>query len=339
MPWGSSVGSQVRLSCRTGFLGTIDLVLISVSMLLLVVALAGLIARSTNSRRQPVIVAGAFAPWLMAAAAPAAVLAAVAQEWVAVLVSVVVLGVAAGTQWPLYRERWRRRPPATGPAVRVMQANILVGQADPDSIAATVDRLGIEILTICEVTPQGLDRIMASRLPELLPYHYCSTGEVGDGTGIWSRYPLSETCRHDGFVTELLSAAVDLPDGGSVLVFAVHPVPPWPRDPADWLRELELLRQLLAKVPADAGPVVVAGDFNATTDHRPYRALLDGPYRDAAVSTGSGFLPTYAADRWYPPVIAIDHILLRDAEPNEVHTVALPGSDHRGIWAAITLHR
>ncbi|WP_245718055.1 endonuclease/exonuclease/phosphatase family protein [Nocardia miyunensis] len=311
--------------------------LISVSILLLVVALGGLVARSVNSRRQPVIVAAALAPWLMAAALPAAVLAAVAGAWIPCTAAVVVLGAAVATQWPLYRARWRRRPPATGPGLRVMQANILVGGADPEALAASVDRLGIEILTVCEVTPEGLERIMASRLPQLLPYHYCSTGEVGDGTGIWSRYPLSDTRRHDGFVTELLSASVDLPDGGSVLVYAVHPVPPWPRDPADWLREMELLRQMLAKVPADAGPVVVAGDFNATADHRPYRALLEADYRDVAISTGSGILPTYAADRWYPPVIAIDHILLRDADPHEVHTVSLPGSDHRGIWAAITL--
>lgn len=311
--------------------------LISVSILLLVVAIGGLIARSVNSRRQLVIVAAAFAPWLMAAAVPAAVLAALARNAITVLASVVVLAVAAATQWPLYRARWRRRPASNGVGLRVMQANILVGQADPDAIAAEVDRLGIEVLTICEVTPQGLERILDSRLPHLLPYHYCSTGEVGDGTGIWSRHPLSDTRRHDGFVTELLSATVELPEGGSVLVYAVHPVPPWPRDPADWLRELELLRQMLAKVPAEAGPVVVAGDFNATADHRPYRNLLGGDFRDAAMAAGAGILPTYAADRWYPPVIAIDHILLRDADPDRVHTVALPGSDHRGIWAAITL--
>ncbi|MQY23598.1 hypothetical protein NRB20_67290 [Nocardia sp. RB20] len=306
-------------------------------MVLLAVAIAGLLARSVNSRRQPVIVVASFAPWLMAAAAPAAILAAVDRAWIVCVASVVVLGVAVATQWPLYRARWRRGPVASGMALRVMQANILVGGADPEAIASSVERLGIDILTVCEVTPQGLDRIMASRLPRLLPYHYCSTGEVGDGTGIWSRHPLSDTRRHDGFVTELLSATVDLPGGESVQVFAVHPVPPWPRHPADWLRELELLRQLLAKVPADAGPVIVAGDFNATADHRPYRALLEGDYRDVAISTGSGILPTYAADRWYPPVIAIDHILLRDADPTEVHTVSLPGSDHRGIWAAITL--
>ncbi|MET9485449.1 endonuclease/exonuclease/phosphatase family protein [Nocardia sp. NPDC006630] len=326
--------------------------MLAASTALLLMASTGLVARTVNSRRQPVIVAAALAPWLMAAALPAAVLAAVAQQWVAVAASAVLLGAAVVTQWPLYRARYRavRRPrhrvrqsaeprlrPAGGRPLRVMQANILIGGADSLALAATVDRLHIDVLTVCELTPPGLERMMASRLPQLLPYHYCSTGEYGDGTGIWSRYPLSDTRRHDAFVTELLSARVELPDDPAPLVFAVHPVPPWPRKPAEWLRELELLRQLLAKIPDGAGPVIVAGDFNATMDHRPYRVLLDGSYRDAAVAVGAGILPTYAADRWYPAVIAIDHILVRDALAHEVHTVELPGSDHRGIWAALTV--
>lgn len=329
--------------------------MLAASTALLLMASTGLVARTVNSQRQPMIVAAALAPWLLAASLPAAVLAAAAQQWVAVAASAVLLATAIATQWPLYRAgmpwaRATRRPrhrarqpaeprlrPAGGRPLRVMQANILVGGADPHALAAAVDRLHIDVLTVCELTPQGLVRLLASRLPELLPYHYCSTGERGDGTGIWSRYPLSDTRRHDGFVTELLSARVELPDDPAPLVFAVHPVPPWPREPGDWLRELELLRQLLAKIPDGTGPVLVAGDFNATMDHRPYRALLDGAYRDAAVSAGAGILPTYAADRWYPAAIAIDHILLRDALAHQVHTVALPGSDHRGIWAAITV--
>lgn len=329
---------------------------------LLLVAATGLVARTVDSRRQPVIVAAALAPWLMAATLPALALAAAARQWIAVAASAALLGAAVATQWPLYRARLpffrshrplhgARRVPdraplrpygtrqlaTSGRTLRLMQANILIGGADPDTLAASVDRLRIDVLTVCELTPQGLDNLMASRLPELLPYHYCSTADRGKGTGIWSRYPLSDTQRHDGFVTELLSARIELPDDPAPLVFAVHPMPPWPHPPGDWLRELELLRQLLAKIPDDAGPVLVAGDFNATMDHRPYRALLDGPYRDAAMAVGAGIQATYAADRWYPAAIAIDHILVRDAIAREVHTVDLPGSDHRGIWAAITV--
>ncbi|MBO0855905.1 MAG: endonuclease/exonuclease/phosphatase family protein, partial [Nocardia sp.] len=260
--------------------------LITGSIVLLAVAVAGLIVRSVNSRRQSLIVAAAAAPVLTAAAVPALVLAALARAMVPAAVGVVVLGAVAAAQWPLYRERWRRRPVPDGRRMRIMQANIFVGAADPEALADQVRRLEIDVLTVCEVTPQGLQAILRSPLPRLLPYHYCSTGQVGDGTGIWSRHPLSDTSRHDGFVTELLSATIDLPDGTAPRVFAVHPVPPWPREPGDWLREMELLRQMLRKIPASDGTILVAGDFNATADHRPYRALLDGCYQDAAIAAG-----------------------------------------------------
>ena len=81
--------------------------LISVWMLLVVVAVAGLLARSVNSRRQCVIVAAALAPWLMAVAVPAVVLAVVVRSWAACGASLVVLG------YTLYRNVW---PYPTGTA-------------------------------------------------------------------------------------------------------------------------------------------------------------------------------------------------------------------------------
>lgn len=135
----------------------------------------------------------------------------------------------------------------------------------------------------------------------------------------------------------MLSARVAVPGGISPLVFAVHPVPPWPRHPQAWVRELAAIRQMLAKIPDDDGPVVVAGDFNATFDHKRYRDLLSGPYRDAAMEVGAGHLASYHADWRLPPVIAIDHILVRDAAVTEVGLVDLPGSDHRGIRASLML--
>lgn len=308
-----------------------------IAVALVAVGAVGVCVHLVDSRRQPVLVAGALAPYLMAVAAPGALAFGLSGQWIGTAAGVLVLAAAAATQWPLYRARMRPRRVRAGRDLVLMQANILVGGADPRALVAQVDRLGVDVLTVCELTPEGLDRLLEAGLSQRLRHSYHCTGDEGEGTGIWSRHPLSETTRHDGYVCEHLSARVELPDGPSPLLFAVHPVPPWPRPQRDWLRELESLRQLLAKVPADAGPVLVAGDFNATFDHKRYRRLLSEGYRDAAVSVGAGALATYAADRWYPPIIAIDHILVRDAEVREVHTVELPGSDHRGIWARVTI--
>ena len=64
------------------------------------------------------------------------------------------------------------------------------------------------------------------------------------------------------------------------------------------------------------GPLVVAGDFNATFDHRQFRDLLGGGVTDVARATGAGPLRTSPADRAFGP---------------------LDGSDHRGIVAGIAV--
>ena len=60
----------------------------------------------------------------------------------------------------------------------------------------------------------------------------------------------------------------------------------------------------MADLPA---PLVVAGDFNATQDHRQFRDLLNSNgYHDAADDAGAGALPTFPADRSVGPIARID---------------------------------
>ncbi|OZF31593.1 hypothetical protein CH296_15635 [Rhodococcus sp. 14-2496-1d] len=301
----------------------------SVALLLLLAAVVGIAAHLVDARGQAMLVFGALAHVLMLAVVPGTVLAAVAFGWWGLAAGAVVSVGAAATQIPLYRHRSRT---AAESELTVLHANIWLGQADPDALVALVERHRPDVLTLVELTPEA-DARLRPVLSGSLPYAHVSAAPGGEGTGIYSRFPLVDEQRHDGFVTELLSARVEMP--GRPLVFAVHPVPPWPREPSEWVRELGLLRQLLAKIPVDDGPVVVAGDFNATQDHRRYRDLQDGRFVDAAVATGAGMLRTYPAHTWYPPVIAIDHVLVADLAVGSVEGVTIPGSDHRGILARL----
>ncbi|GHP19397.1 hypothetical protein RN2511_041330 [Rhodococcus sp. NKCM2511] len=302
----------------------------SVAVLLLVVAVIGVVAHLVDGRAQPMAVAAALAHVLMLAAVPGTVLAGVAFGGWGLTAGSAVSAAAVATQFRLGYRRVARRPSESD--LTVLHANIWLGQADPDALIALVEHHRPDVLTLVELTPEA-DASLRPRLSELLPHAHVSAGPGGNGTGIYSRFPLADEQRHDGFVTELLSARVQMP--GRPLVFAVHPVPPWPREPSEWVRELGLLRQLLAKIPADDGPVVVAGDFNATQDHRRYRDLQDGRFVDAAVATGAGMLRTYPAHTWHPPVIAIDHVLVADMGVRSVEAVTVPGSDHRGILARL----
>jgi endonuclease/exonuclease/phosphatase (EEP) superfamily protein YafD len=127
-------------------------------------------------------------------------------------------------------------------------------------------------------------------------------------------------------------ARVSVPLGDErVLVEAVHPLPPVTSS------KVRSWRATLRALPsAGTGPLrLLAGDFNATLDHRELRRLLDRGYVDAADETGDGLRPTWPVLRRRPP-ITIDHVLADErleVVRYEVHDV--PGSDHRAVVAEV----
>lgn len=117
---------------------------------------------------------------------------------------------------------------------------------------------------------------------------------------------------------------------------AVHLLPPYPYPSGEWLAEIDRLRGVLAGLPT-GDRVVVAGDFNATDDHVQFRRLLSGGYVDAADQSGAGYLATYPADRWFGPVVAIDHVLTRGGTATSLDSLGIAGSDHRGLLSHVVL--
>jgi endonuclease/exonuclease/phosphatase (EEP) superfamily protein YafD len=85
--------------------------------------------------------------------------------------------------------------------------------------------------------------------------------------------------------------------------------------------------------------VIVAGDFNATVDMKPFRRLLHNGFRDAAEQSGAGLVATYPADSAIPPLIGIDHILTFNSTARDARSVRIPGSDHLGVMAYVDVLR
>ena len=78
-------------------------------------------------------------------------------------------------------------------------------------------------------------------------------------------------------------------------------------------------------------PVIVAGDFNSTVDMRPFRELLRNGYADSAEHGRGRKDPDVPSDvSLVPPLIGIDHVLIRNGRANSAKVVDLPGSDHLG---------
>ncbi len=220
-----------------------------------------------------------------------------------------------------------------------MSANIYEGMADADHLVRAA-RAQADVVAIQELTPRAVDRLSAAGLDATFPYRYLDARGASTGVGLWSRYPIQAPRRIDDYAMAFISAQVRVSGLSTNPTVVVAHIPgPWPYPIDDWRRDLDRLPTTLREIAerADRGAVIVAADVNSTTDMRPFRALLRDGYRDAAEQSGAGIKPTFPADTRLPPLVAIDHILTRNCTATSLHTLTLPGSDHRGLAVTVTI--
>ncbi|MFJ2837257.1 MULTISPECIES: endonuclease/exonuclease/phosphatase family protein [Nocardia] len=297
----------------------------------LIAATAGIVLHLGSWRQQSLVLLASGAMWLMLGAVIGVVLVLLARGWRSAIAGGVVL---AGAAWLVVPAYIPAAGAAEGPQLRVLQSNLLFGQADPAAVVAAVRDNDVDVLTADELTVDSITRLRAAGLEDRLPYFYLEPAQSGGGgTGIYSRYPLRQTVKYDGFIMSNISATMEHPQRGPISVYAFHPIPP-NIDFAAWTAELRRVDEILATAPT---PAIVGADFNATQNHAAYRALLDGPFAAAAEQTGDGVLLTFPADRRWGPVIGIDHILVAGGVAEQVRTLTIPGSDHRAVLATVRM--
>lgn len=304
----------------------------------------------------------------LAALAPVAVLPAIAALFVAVatawwLTGLLALPAVLLVAWQLPRPRppGNRAAAGSGPPVelltfRVFTVNVRGGWGDPGEVLRTVRRHGVDVLAVQELTPAMLSRLVEVGLGEVLPSAHLDPRAGSAGTGLWARWPLDPLPPLPGLAAVAPRARVDLGGGRSVTVAVVHAQAPTKGRAMHWQRELALLGLGLAGAP---GPQVVAGDFNASRDHQPFRDLLALGFLDCADAAQRrpwpGFTwPTTLGARVYRdqprfrdwlrarrtlPVMRLDHVLVSrtGSAVREVRTIRIPGTDHRGVLAVIDL--
>jgi endonuclease/exonuclease/phosphatase (EEP) superfamily protein YafD len=232
--------------------------------------------------------------------------------------------------------RLRRRAPSTGETgLLVLAANVWNGRADAGALATLIARERPDLVSL----PESGERYREKLMPLL------------DGLGYRS-WVSTEPGKPDGWSVTLLVAErvgeVEVGSGpelrrqhlwarggllGDRTFYAVHPQAPMARWQARvWNRDLASIARWTAALPAP----IVAGDFNATPDHGPFRACLSG-VRDAAEGTAHGLTGTYHAriPRWAG--IRIDHVLVpRESATTRFEILDLPGSDHRAVLVGLT---
>lgn len=219
---------------------------------------------------------------------------------------------------------------------RLLTANLLNGRADPEALSEILDRVGPDVVVTQELGPNAAE-VIAPRYP-----HHCLLPALDHhGRGIASRFPgefgtIPVPWRRAGW------AELDV-DGSRVTVANVHllnPVsyPPW----ASIRGRTAQIDALLAwEASLDRGPVIVAGDLNATAAWPAYRRMT-ARWGDLVAGrsekTGEGPEATWAWRPGWPRLLRIDHVLGSEGIVcTGVSVEPVRGSDHAAVVVDLEL--
>ncbi len=204
----------------------------------------------------------------------------------------------------------------------------------PDQIGAAIAAEDPDIVFLQEVKQDFLNTLQNdSRLDR---YIHRSTDLPGLPVEdlVWSKWPIEEASFQDLANARLVQATVNTPSG-QVVVTPIHLQAPITRGSVGlWAEQHRLLSEL-----DRSSPRILAGDFNATRDHQPFRQLLNTGWTDVHEVKGCGFDATWPSDGRLPlPVMRLDHVLVTDHfEVLDVRLGTPGGSDHLPVITTLRL--
>ena len=298
-------------------------------------------------RRPRVLVdAQTFHLWLRAGALVIAAITAIVlgRRGGVILALTVVIVSLDSLHWHSETRSWAAAEPEgdpDSPAVTIAMAKVLF--TNRRTVAAARRCLdpgaglhGADVLTAVELTSSFVGELQAQGISGRYEHVIIDTGDdLGDGVGLWSRYPLHGVGLRSIGGMRAVDVVVHVDALTAVRVVVVHPLPPLDRERwRRWERAHRELADLAAEQPEM--PVIITGDFNAARWHRVWRDLLGS----------AGLRPAHAVARrrkpsWGPvagrfAVVRIDHALV--GGPLTVDWVGdftVPGSDHRGLTVGV----
>ena len=286
-------------------------------------------------RRSPFAQLVSFRPALLGALLVVAVVAAVAavlrrRGWVLAVGLLAVTAVGAAMVLPRAIPSMDLPEPdaPAGRTLTVLAFNTFEGGADVDAVAGLIRSGRPDLVALIEAGERYRDRLA----PLIAGYRFESSQDDGpDVQGVTAivRADLGDVTVRVDRGTPFPSVEVGGGGLGAVRFVAFHAVAPTPGAVPQWRHDLATLDRWCAD--RQSGPVIVAGDFNATLDHAVFRDAISG-CADSGERTGQGLVGTWPTrfPRWLGP--QIDHVLVTGgitAETLSVHDV--PGSDHRAV--------
>lgn len=253
-----------------------------------------------------------------------------ARRWLLTGLTVVLLVPMVVLAWPWWVQP-ELAPPNEDDTV-VMTSNLLFGGADIDTIEQAVRRHDVDALVLLEVTPDFLDRLDASDIPQALPHRSGAARLDAGGTLVLTAQAHAPVPDSPVFFFDQVVVRVQPESemGRPWVLFAAHPVPP---TLPQWSEELDALGTWQRAQPRQT-PVVMAGDFNASSAHPALRRMHEG-MADAQRRTAPGWVRTWPHGRIIPAFVQLDHVFVRGWDVVDAGQVRIPGSDHDAVWARL----
>ena len=296
----------------------------------------------------PVIVSAT--PWFVILAVLALILSVISRRWIAMLMALACIGLQVWWQWPFFSAS-TKLPAAVDAAMastradtgdmiaRVMTFNVYKGHADAKAIVDIVRDQRVEVLALQETTNDFVKKLDEAGIHSYLPYSQVSSSDGVYGNGIWSATELRRP------VDDEVGSSASFMPGGTVTfgggkaqlrLVSVHTTAPIPGYWSRWKRSLDELASMRSR---EGSRYVFMGDFNATTDHTPFRNILGNRFSDAARQSGHGFTFTWPSNKLPLPRFAgIDHIVLdKDIIAGQMQVKSVAGSDHAALLATIVV--
>jgi len=222
--------------------------------------------------------------------------------------------------------------------LRLFSANALFTNTDLDGIAAEISDADPDVVILQEVSPPTLAGLERAGILDRYAHRWLAARPDPLGTAILSRFPLEDidNCVIAGMP---MGRATVVVGDHRLRLYNVHTRAPFgPGGQALWQAQLEALADV---VDEESGPLILAGDFNAASGHRPFRAVLAAGMRDAHMVRRRWWATTWPSDlRVAPPFARIDHVLVSaHLDVLGVSEGVGRGSDHRPVIADLAVVR
>jgi endonuclease/exonuclease/phosphatase (EEP) superfamily protein YafD len=308
--------------------GRLDLALLAAPL----VCAGCLVCRWQPFDAPPLIAAAALSPVVVVPAALATLAAGILRRPRTALAGLACVLAACAV---LVAHRPAAQPGGPATVITVATANLYFRNPVPGNALEAVLSRRPDLIAFQEVSPEVADRLRADAPPAGYRWAVLRPRWGSTGLAVLSRHPVVDEQLLSVGRQPFLRVDVDV-NGTMVSLLNVHIEAPVSRAAAArWRAQLGAVREIIGSLPPR--PIVVAGDFNATVDHRPFRRLLSPALRDVAQQRGSRWLATWPVGRTgIPPLIQLDHVLLS----SELSTTALdawdvPGSDHKLLVTSV----